>query len=84
MENFVSDWISVEDRLPPIFQDKKETFLAAWFDPGDGGYDGIEWYSWGGVEGVYMNQNSGNMNRLGGEGNIKMFTYWMPLPEPAE
>lgn len=78
-------WISVEEEKPPLFQETRQTFLAAWLDP-DGEIDGIEWYSWIGAS-DYVNQNSGNLNRCGTFGDFNsmpMFHLWMPLPEPPQ
>jgi hypothetical protein len=72
-------WIPVSEQLPPIYRDTKKTFLAAWMDDGD--YDSIEWYSWDGVEGEYLNLNSNNMNYLGDD-LVSMFTHWQITPEP--
>lgn len=80
-----SMWISVEEEKPPLFQETRQTFLAAWLDP-DGEIGAVEWYSWtGGYE--YWNQNSNNLNSLGTLGKINsmpMFHLWMPLPEPPQ
>ena len=77
-------WISVKDRLPPIFSETRQDFLAAWCDD-EGSIDGIEWYSWNGEKWYFWNLNSNNRNELGGR--IPMFDYWMlvpPLEPPKE
>ena len=72
------EWIPVSKEPPPEFTPENgKSFLAAWFD-GDV-IDGIEWYTK--VDGEYWNQNSANLNEFDGEGQMKLFTHWMLLPE---
>ena len=71
----MSDWISVEDEMPPIFEETRITFLAIWLDSGE--IDGIDWYSYDGEH--YWNQNSANRNDFGGKNQMRLFSHWMPM-----
>jgi hypothetical protein len=66
----MSEWISVEDRLP----EHKERVLGYWAALEDGAYEGIE-ISW------RANSNIWTSYFVPGFSEI---THWMPLPEPPE
>jgi hypothetical protein len=70
-----SPWVSLHDEPFP----EAKAFLAGWFDEGD--LEAIEWLSWTGDEGLFMNLNSNNTNDLSTGSMWPMFTHWMPIPE---
>jgi hypothetical protein len=64
-----------------VFEDpfpKDRWFLAIW--EAAGSIDGIELYHYDDGNRFY-NHNSGNMNELGGKGQVDMFTRWAEVPK---
>ena len=82
IERLRNPWVSVGDHRPP----KNKSFWVTWVF--DGEMDGLEWYSCAGEPNKFWNLNSCNLNELGGDKQIPLFTHWMlpidPLPNPPE
>ena len=78
----MSDWISVNDRLPA-----NREFIDVWHsaerDPINNKYDFR-------IADMHFNQGNFYITKIGAEGDyhyhevLKDITHWMPLPEPPE
>lgn len=65
-----SDWVSVNERLPPNVTDEEENYLLLIHK---------EWGCF--IIGQYIKEND-EINSYMGNDPISDFAYWMPIPQP--